>query len=52
MASDLLERMRRNPAADWRIEMWKECAANMGCCFVRAKERPIVTPNTLTLAKY
>jgi hypothetical protein len=52
MGSDLLDRMRRNPAADWRIEDWKGCAANMACCFARAKEHPIVTPNTLTLAKY
>ena len=52
MASDLLERMRRNPAADWRIEDVEGCAAIMACCFAQARERRIVMPSILTLAKY
>jgi hypothetical protein len=32
-ASDLLERMRRNPAGDWRIQDVEACAANAACCF-------------------
>lgn len=38
MPSDLLERMRRNPAGDWKFATWKPCAANTDYCSSREKD--------------
>lgn len=52
MSSDLLDRMRRNPAGDWQIGDVEPFAANMVCCFGRAVERGIAMPNIRQPAKY
>jgi len=36
MSSDLLERMRNNPAIDWRIQDVEALCREYGCCFAPA----------------
>jgi hypothetical protein len=52
MGSDLLDRMRRNPAADWRIEDVERVCREHGLLFRAGKGTSHCHANTLTHAKY
>jgi hypothetical protein len=52
MPSDLLERMRRNPAADWQIRDVEAVCRELVYCFAPEGERPIVMRSIHLLAKY
>jgi hypothetical protein len=52
MPSDLLERMRRNPAGDWQIRDVEALCREYGLLFRPAGEHPIVMRSILLHAKF
>ncbi len=52
MASDLLERMRRNPTGDWQIRDVETLCREYDCFFVMAKELRIAMQNTPRHVRY